>query len=490
MKKYKSFTKDVGILSISETILRLKSLIFLPIITKALGPSDYGIYTTLIVTVTLLITVANFNVESAILRFFSSDGDKKKCSRDFFSILISISFLSILAAVVMFFSADFLAETIFGAPNSAGIIRLASLLVPLGVLKPTVTYFRAKQKLIIYSGLNVLDTLGGLGLASFFLISGYDLVYVILSLIIFGLLTLTISLIGIIRDIGISKPDFRFAYPYLKFSFPLMFGAISTTVLNLGDRFIIGLNLGSSSVGVYAVAYSLGSIILFFLHPINTALKAPLSKAYDKKELKEVSNYLKYSIKYFLMFAIPATIALAILSEPITKTLSTKAFTLDVPYVTILVAISNIAFALYTINTAVFFLVKKTKKTASFVIIGAVVNVILNIILIPIFGITGAAFSTFLCFTGLFITSAISSHRYIKMSLDYVFTFKCIIASVIMGLLIVIISPIGWVMLLLTSLLGAALYFILLYLLRAFTETEKEFFLLLLRREPTQFEIT
>ncbi|MBN2518204.1 MAG: oligosaccharide flippase family protein [Candidatus Altiarchaeota archaeon] len=483
MDIYKKFTKDVGIVGITEIIMKLKPLIFLPIFTKTLGASDYGVYTTLIVTITFFGTISSFGLGASIIRFLSSEKDKRILSSKFFSVCSFLSITSIISAFLMFIFAETLANTVFGDPGSVEVIRIGSLLLPLSFVTTFIDYFRIRRQMLTFSLVKLSDTLGSIGLAVVFLLMGYGLLHVIYAFIITKIILIIISLILILKDIGLARPNLMIVGPYLKFGLPLVLGSLSISILNVGDRYVIGFMMSSVAVGIYSVAYNLANVLLFFLHAIDTALLAPLSKAYDESKMHQVKNYLSYSMKYFLMFSIPATIGLAILSPVIIRSLTTAEFVDGSMAITTIVALSNIMYGLYLINVSVLFLIKRTTWSASLVIVAAIANIFLNILLVPVLGIVGSAIATLICFTGQFIAASILSAPYIKISIDPVFLSKSIAAASLMGIILYFIAPKGWVNIVLAVLLGAGIYFGVLFLLKAFKKTELKFFKSLIKRQ-------
>ncbi|HJH26261.1 MAG TPA: hypothetical protein C5S37_12365 [Methanophagales archaeon] len=78
MSIYKKFTKDVGIVGITNIILSLKGLILIPIIAKTLGASEYGIWAQVLVTLELIAPIAAMNSDFTFVRFFAGVKDKKE----------------------------------------------------------------------------------------------------------------------------------------------------------------------------------------------------------------------------------------------------------------------------------------------------------------------------------------------------------------------------------------------------------------------------
>ena len=74
---YQKFTKDIGIIGLTELVIALKGLVILPIITKLLGVENYGIWAQLIVTLSLITPIATLGLPYTLVRFLAAKKDKK-----------------------------------------------------------------------------------------------------------------------------------------------------------------------------------------------------------------------------------------------------------------------------------------------------------------------------------------------------------------------------------------------------------------------------
>ena len=107
--------------------------------------------------------------------------------------------------------------------------------------------------------------------------------------------------------------------------------------------------------------------------------------------------------------------------------------------------------------------------------VSALINVVLNIILVPLMGIVGAAIATLVTFmVHLFVVSKLSSKR-LSYGIDFKFIGKSIAASVPMAFVVWKLNPYGTVNILVSIAIAAAIYFGILTLLRGFTRDDYRF---------------
>ncbi len=234
------------------------------------------------------------------------------------------------------------------------------------------------------------------------------------------------------------------------------------------------------SVGIYSAAYNIGSVVAIFMSPIGLNLFPTISNLYENNKMAELKTHLEYSLKFYLMFAIPSLLGLAILSKSILTTLTTSEF-LSAYLVIPIVALGAILFNCRAIYLNILMVLKRTRVIALTYGIVALFNLILNIILVPMIGILGAAISTLLSFFACTVILWILSYKEIAFGIDLKFISKSVIASVPMAFVIWKLDPYGAVNILVSIGVGAIVYFLGLALLRGFTKEEYGFMRNMLR---------
>lgn len=489
MSIYRRFAKNVGIVAVSEIVMKLKPILFLPIITNALGASDYGVYTSIFVTVAFLTTFSTLGVDNGFVRFLAAEKDKEKVSSGFSSSSVVIFGLSCVVALAMFIFAGTLANTVFGSPDRIAAIQAGSFYLPLSALfSITLNFFLIRQKMLTLSLFRILSTFLPISLATIFILQGHGLFAVILAIVaVQGALDLA-ALLVITRSIGVRMPKVSVVWPYMKFGIPLIAGGVAGVVLNIGDRYVIGALMGAASVGVYSVAYTLGSAIALILSPINTALLAPVTKSHDEGRSHEVNKYLYYSVRYYLMLSIPAAVGVSILSASLISSLSTAEFLSGSFGVTAIIAVSTVFYGLFSIYAYGFYLAKKIKNTVLLMVVAGAANIGLNLLLVPIMGLVGASLATLICFFALFAACVVMTRRYISIPLDYTFFAKCVVAALLMGALVYYLKPAGWMQIIGSVAVGTLAYFGLLIAFRAFKKNELAFFKNFLKLQGTAID--
>ena len=271
---------------------------------------------------------------------------------------------------------------------------------------------------------------------------------------------------------------------YLSFGLPTVPGTLSNWVVNSSDRYVIVHFLGIAYAGYYSPGYILGNVISMFSAPLLFILPVVLSKNYDADNLEAVKIVLSYSMKYFLALTIPSVVGLSLLSKPLLTILSTPEIAAQGAAVVPFIALGGLLLGLYGIIMQILILENKTSVTGTIWVVAALLNLGLNIILIPRIGLVGAAVTTLIAFSLAFALSMYYSFKYLTFDINAAFILKCLIASAFMGVVVVIgESQISGDLVGIILLVGisALVYGAGLFALKGFKKEEIQFFRGLLR---------
>tara|TARA_Y100000034_G_C6642691_1_gene280992 strand:+ start:31 stop:579 length:549 start_codon:yes stop_codon:yes gene_type:complete len=181
------------------------------------------------------------------------------------------------------------------------------------------------------------------------------------------------------------------------------------------------------------------------------------------------------------MLLIPSIVGYFVLYEGVIRNIATSEF-ISTNTLLLVLALTIIFASIYSLSQNILFLLKKTKVVNYITLTGAIFNIVLNIILVPYIGILGAAISTLITFIILMILNLIYTHKHYKFNFMIKTISKFIIAAIIMGVVIYPFKSINLFSLIIQVLLGAIVYFIVLYFLKAIKKEEVKFFLILYKK--------
>lgn len=193
--------------------------------------------------------------------------------------------------------------------------------------------------------------------------------------------------------LGLSRCNRSHFTGLLSFSIWTFMSSGGLLIFTYADTILIGLFMTDADVGIYRVAFQLTSVASFLVIAFHTVLYPRISNWHAEKQFDKIEYSLTRSFTYSLFLAIPITAGGIILSEKLLFFFYGAAFVSGAPILIILlfVQIANIFMYLQTMC-----LNAMDKPRISFYITSAsaVLNIILNILLIPVFGISGAAFAS------------------------------------------------------------------------------------------------
>lgn len=473
MYSYLKFAKQTLLIGALNVLGMIQGLVFLPIITKILGAEDYGIWTQIRITISLLVPFTFFGLCESLRRFLSGEKDGKKIQEGVYSSLAIISGVTLVMALFII---------IFSGPVAVFLrfdqifVKLLSLIIifeSLGTVLLTVVLSR--REIEKYFWFAVSKMFGETGLIIGAILLGYGLYGVVLSFLFVRIAIFLILSAYIIKTIGAKIPNFSLIRDYLRFGLPTMADGISYWAVTSVDRYVIGFYLGMLFVGYYAPAYSLGMLLVFFIVPVMSVLPVVLPKFFDENNLDEVKNYLSYSLKYFLLIMTPAAFGLSILSRQLLVIFSTEEIAVNAYLVVPFIAASMFIYGVICFFSQILILVKKTKLIAIIWAIAAFLNLGLNIIFIPKFGIMAAAIITLMSYFCALILMRHFAFKELQFRIDWNFIIKSITASTLMVSFIGWFNPEGLFNVILSIILGALIYVILIFLFRGVGKKEVNF---------------
>lgn len=474
MNFYRNFVKNIGIIGTTDILVALERMVLLPIITKLLSVGDYGVWVQFSTTISLVPTFALLGLRAAVVRFLSGEKDRKKIQEGIYSVLALVSLISLIVALVLVFLSGPISNFFQTIPILVQF--LAPIIFLECLIQVLLSVFQIFQEVGRYSSFTLLRTLGEAVLVVGAILLGYGLFGIVISLLAIRLLVFLILIVILFKKVGFKIPIFKQMKEYLNFSLPRVVSSLAYWMVTSSDRYMIGFFLGTIFVGYYAPAYTIGNVINFFVYPFSFMLPIVLAKSFDEKKIWETKNYLKYSLKYFLMIAVPASFGLSVLSKQLLIIFSTQEIALNSYSITPFVVLSILLYGITSIIGQPLILVKKTRLVGNISIGAAFLNFILNLIFIPKLGILGAAITTLLAYAFIFALILHYSSKELRYETNWGFIAKSVFVSIFMASLIFWYNPSGLLETIIAIVLGVCFYGIMTFLLKMIDKKEIDFF--------------
>ncbi|MCC7573631.1 MAG: oligosaccharide flippase family protein [Candidatus Methanofastidiosum sp.] len=476
MSEHKLFAQRAGLISFTYVIIYLMRILLVPILTKNMPIEEYGTWVQVNATLALIPPLLGLGLPFGLVRFLPSNKNKNDLQEGFYSVFFVVILVSGIASFLFLFFSKPLAMILFD--NNIEVATIIPIIFFIeSLINIPISLFRALQKIKRHSIFLILDMAFTVSFASYFILLGYGIFGAVSGLLISKILVLAGMMIYVLKDIGFIFPKFINLREYLNFSIPMLPNNFSNWILNSSDRYVITIFLGTAFTGYYAPGYTVGHLISIFSAPLFFLLPPVLSKYYDEKKFNEFNKVLRYSTKYYLLIAIPSVCGLSILSKAILRILTTPEIANIGYLITPYTAVSYLLYGLQVMIGYILMVEKKTKIIGSVMSISAIMNLGLNIIVVPIMGIDGAALTTLISFIFAFLIILYCSSKAKLFRFDIGFIMKSVIASIIMSLMIIYLNPVDIFPLILSIFLGALLYFGIIMGLKGIKKEEIKFFL-------------
>tara|TARA_B100000676_G_scaffold313237_1_gene392581 strand:+ start:2151 stop:3611 length:1461 start_codon:yes stop_codon:yes gene_type:complete len=454
----------------ADLILMPLLFIRMPILTKNLAPEEYGLWGLVFTTCSLSLTLTSLGLGSALSRFLPSNKSKENIQEGFYSVLIIKTLLSLFLSISFFvlsqiFISDF--------DNNSELVKITSLLILLTTIQPVYSrLLKIFRKIKTLSTLKIIEGYGLVILYASILLNGYGLIHLLYSYLLVKTGIIIFLIIYLWPKTGIKWPKFTLLKEYFSYGLPTLPSSISFWIVNLSDRYIIVYLLGASSLGIYSAAYVIGSIPHMVSSLINFIMLVALSELYDKGEIEKVKAHLRYSAKYYFGLTIPFIFGSIICSKELLRILSTEEISSNGWFIVPIIAIAYLFLGIYNLLNYILLITKKTKILAVVWIIAMPLNIILNILIIPYYGLIGAAITTALSYFIAMCVTAFFSLKELTFSIDIGFILKSVVSSSIMGVFLIMFQPIGLLQMLICIVLALVIYTISLIILRSFNKNE------------------
>jgi O-antigen/teichoic acid export membrane protein len=216
--------------------------------------------------------------------------------------------------------------------------------------------------------------------------------------------------VGAVLPTEIQSPSFQTLRQMGFLSAPLLVVSFVGVFIDSIDVIIIGSLLSDlSQIGVYSVAYSLASYLRYLIEPVALVLLPLASSAIAIRNQIELKNIIRLASRMLVVLFMPLAILVAVLSREILSILFPPEFILGASTFTVL-SISVTCLAVYYLYSRMLIAARKTRALATLLVICGVIDLILTLILVELFGMLGAGLSSavtffLLGFGSLFLTN-------------------------------------------------------------------------------------
>lgn len=410
--KYKYLAKNTLLFTISSFGSKLLVFFLVPLYTSVLSTSDYGVADIITTSGSLLVYVFTIDIGSAVLRFAI---DRKDNQHQFLSyglrvlLVGSLIFAAIVLGLYHFRAIDWDDYCYYFLFFEYFVLALNSILS---------NYLRAIDKVKEVAIAGIITTFITIVFnIALLLVVNMGLLGYLIAVSMGSFISSLYCLFVIHKPIRILLFDCcekKVRNEMRNYSIPLIFNGIAWWMNNSLDKYFVIWMCGASENGILSVAYKIPTILTVFHSIFSQAWNLSAIKEFDKDD-KDGFFAKTYSI-YNAALVIVCS-GLILINVPMAKLLFARDFFSAWQYSSILL-LSTLFSSLSGILGSVFTAVKNSRIFAISTVSAAIVNCVLNAILIHFFGTIGAAIATVISFIFVWLIRLVYTRKYISWNLD------------------------------------------------------------------------
>jgi O-antigen/teichoic acid export membrane protein len=262
----------------------------------------------------------------------------------------------------------------------------------------------------------------------------------------------------------------------LLFGLPLAINQAAAQLLNLSDRYVILLVRGEAEAGIYSAVYRLAdfairSVLLALMMSAYTAV----TEVYESHGKAAAEKLVTSLSRFYLVAVAPLVVGLGLVQDDLMKVLAGEAFQ-EGSWLLVWIGLGNLLLGLSQYQHFGLHLGLKTGRLAAMTLAAALVNLGLNLWLVPRYGYPAAAFTTLFSFAGLAVAAPLLGRPWLVWRLPVSFLFRLAICLCGMAAVVAaagLLSATPWIRLLLQIGIGGLSYSVLLFMVGEIPPTVK-----------------
>lgn len=410
--KYKRLFSNTLIFTVGKFVSKLIVIFMLPFYTSYLTSAEYSTADLITNLCNLLIPMACLGVSEGIFRGAAARNVDKESFFTNGALLMVIGGAIFLALSPLLSLFDYFTDYIW--------------LIILYVLASNIhsvcsQYVCAIGKTKLFAGQGVLNTMLTVLLNILFLV-GFDMGIegYVLSIVLADFLS-TLFLVFTARlylAFIPKKIDKAILKDLLRFCLPLIPSTVFWWITGVSDRYMVAYFCSDEMNGLYAAAYKIPTLLTYIVVIFNDAWK--LSAVAESDNREECAKFFSGVFKYYIAVMFVGGGVLSVGAQIFAKILFAESYFAAWTFIPILSA-ATVFTALDTFLGSAYFTVKRTGMSLSTSLVGAVLNIALNILLIPSDGILGgaigASIATYVSYFAVFVIRAVTMKKFIPFNM-------------------------------------------------------------------------
>lgn len=423
MNQKKQLLKNTAIIAIGKLSTQMVSFLLLPLYTAKLSTEEFGTYDFFVTLSVFLLPIITLLMEESMFRFLIDADDLKSKKRTITATIVYTAVGTVIFTI--------LAAIIMGIIHYEYAVIFIIFIISNILLGLSNALSRGMGKVNLYSLSNFILGVITIILNILFIVTFKLGVNGLLwSNIIANTATAVIMFYKLHLPQFVSKKDFsrETLGKMIRYSAPLVPNNLSWVIISLSDRLMLTQMTGADANGIYAVANKFPNIVYTCYGFFSTAWKESAARILKEENKSQYYNSIYKDVKFFLKAIVLGLIAIMPLAFPLLVNESYNDAYKYIPILIISIYYTNMS----NFYGGIFTAYKNTKIMGSTTAVAAVINIVINIIFIPKFGIYAATFSTLISNIVVYFYRRYKIMDYIKLKekFNYVFWILLVITLI------------------------------------------------------------
>ena len=481
-RKAFSLTSIYAAASVAERTL---GFLLLPVYTLYLAPSDFGLIALLTLTVNLSSRFITSPINGALTRFYYQPDFLGRRSELLANLLALLLAKGAVVVVIWWLMSAELCLLLFEDLKWLPLVQAFGVLLPLQAVSGLfMTLLRLKQRALYSSLVQLSNVVLTVGVTVYLLaVTRLGVIALVYGQIFSHAYRILLCAPSYLKGVTWS-PDLGVLRQPLAYAYPLLVGGYSNLVIQAGDRYALAYFMTISDVGLYNFGYLFGSLVtLLLVDPTTKAFQPVLLRQEAQPDQQRV--FVRRSASTFYGFGLLLVLALSLFSREIIMVMSSTPEFEAAWVVVPIIAFSALQHGLGGFLGAGIMLRRKSFHSSGLLLVSALVNVGLNIVLIPLLGILGAALATLASYAVWNSLRIYFSARFFELHFELrrMFLFTAL-AATLCGATLLAASQVGFWLGLVAKTLTIAAYPLLVVVTGLIRPNERELVARALRNAP------
>ncbi len=469
----KNFLVDILKYLPGKIVPAIIGFVSIPIITRLFPPETYGNYAFALSIVSFL-SIAVGWVGMSNIRFYPVY-EKQERLLEYSSVVFKIAIYSILIIAILFL----LLLLSFKNTIQKELYGLLWVSIPFFMFS---TFFTVSQNFLRVNNRIGLFSLSGIWRVITSFLFGIALViwfdFGVEGLFGGSIMSLALANLYIYRksfvrvDLKI-KVNYSILKKFFFYSYPLVLSSVFALVTKFSDRFFLMHFRDAYEVGLYSANFTIADQSIMLIVTLFLYAAHPMSiKIWEQKGVEASKEFLSSTTGLYIAIALPAVVGMSLLYEEITTVLLEEQYHIGADILPIICSAIFFYGIQQRYQSGIHFF-KKTVYITYSIVLASIMSVVLNIILIPIYGYKGAAISMLVAYFFMAVYMIIYSRKLIKWRFPVLITLKSIVSTFVLALGLVaipfhLVTNNLYLNLFVKVAVGAGIYFLLMFLLKAY----------------------